>query len=302
MGRLDLLRTAKQNGVPLMAKPPFSVAVIDPPWPYCATSKGKDKPKTAGAAKLSGYSDSIYRTHSMPIGELAALRISELVSDHIFLWTTAPFMEDAYKLIHAWGFEPVSIIPWIKCTKFKPGVAAAFDEIDAPLRRGDDAPINPVYGVGFWFRGCVEYVIVAKKHGAKSVRTSWIGLLSENAKHTRKPRTVYEFIEAGGAKKVDGTVHRFDPPFVTVFGRKYKPRPGWTVLGDEVDGKEIQEAIAIQLADLRSLADLKAAYPPKKVSHGESAEYDAKFAEDAAANREARLNSETGSGMGLKDD
>src|ERR1019366_9737057 len=91
MGRLDLLRTAKQNGVPLMAKPPFSVAVIDPPWPYCATSKGKDKPKTAGAAKLSGYSDSIYRTHSMPIGELAALRISELVSDHIFLWTTAPF-------------------------------------------------------------------------------------------------------------------------------------------------------------------------------------------------------------------
>lgn len=225
-----------------MNEPPFSVAVIDPPWPYQKTSKEK-APSGTGARKLTGYSDEQYLNHSMSIPELAALPIGDLVRNHIFLWTTGPFIKAAYDLIAAWGFEPVTFVPWIKCAEINAGTKPAFTPDSTKPK------FKPVYGVGYWFRGCVEPIIVAKRHGAPSVRTTWVGLLSESAGHTRKPHTLYELIEndKGRAKKKDGSFYPyFESPFLNVFGRE--SRTGWTVIGNEVDGQkdglDIREAIA----------------------------------------------------------
>jgi N6-adenosine-specific RNA methylase IME4 len=184
---------------------PRGTAVVDPAWPYKRASKHD---------RLNGHASREYR--SIGVDALARLPVGEFAS-YVFLWTTGPFIESAYRVLRAWGMEPVTFLAWIKTTNIIPAKVPRF---------------APAYGVGYWFRGCVEPIIVAKRRGAPSIRTQWMGLLSPNAGHSRKPDSLYQLVEES-----------FPGPYFDVFGRRV--RRGWRVLGNEApgDGRDVREAL-----------------------------------------------------------
>lgn len=191
--------------------------IIDPPWAYQQASHHE---------KLTGYSTG-HEYKSLSAEDLAGLQISKLMR-YGFLWTTGPFIEEAYGLIRAWGFEPITMLAWVKCAEINTNGLPAFKE----WPHDPEVTIKPTYGVGYWFRGCVEPIIVFKHPDAPSIRTPWVGLLSPNARHSRKPDTLHQLIEKD-----------FPGPYVELFGRR--PAPGWTVLGNDApgDGQDIRVSI-----------------------------------------------------------
>ena len=69
----------------------YNVIYADPPWQY------DNKIMKWGAAELH------YPTLS--IEELSAMTIPAANNAVLFLWVTNPFIEDALKVVKAWGFE-----------------------------------------------------------------------------------------------------------------------------------------------------------------------------------------------------
>lgn len=81
----------------------YRVIYADPPWQYGDKRDGN----TTGA-------EDHYPT--MSISELCLLPISEFAEDNavLFLWTTSPLLEDAFKVINAWGFKYKTSFVWDK--------------------------------------------------------------------------------------------------------------------------------------------------------------------------------------------
>ena len=191
----------------------FCTVIADPPWAYAKTSRHES---------LSGYSDAEYRPLSTD--DLCSLPVADLVTDDavLLLWATWPFLPDALQVIDAWGFTFVTGLPWVKVTT-----------------QG-----SPTYGVGFWFRGCTEPILVAKrkKAGAPSYRSNFQGLLVEDAggliaqnlKHSRKPESLHQVAEA-----------HYPGPRLELFARQQ--REGWFCRGNECPGDErdIRESLEI---------------------------------------------------------
>lgn len=74
----------------------YNIIYADPPWRY-------ERSKVQGAAEKH-YS-------TMSIDELCALPIREIAEKDsiLFLWATFPQLEEALKLIKAWGFTYQSL-------------------------------------------------------------------------------------------------------------------------------------------------------------------------------------------------
>lgn len=182
----------------------FGTILADPPWAYGKTSRHE---------KLSGYSDAQYPP--LTTGDLCDLPVGDLARDDsvLMLWSTWPFLEDAYKVIRAWGFQPVTALPWVKVTS--------------------KDPMALQYGVGYWFRGAAEPLLIGKRK--KAYRTNHTGILAPGMKHSRKPDGVYELAETGDDP--------FPGPRLELFGRR--SREGWTVLGNEApgDGLDIRDSL-----------------------------------------------------------
>ena len=80
----------------------YRVIYADPPWSY------NDKQNTV----YHGGAEKHYPT--MPIEEICALPIPAEKDSILFLWTTSPMLEDAFKVINAWGFKYKSSFIWDK--------------------------------------------------------------------------------------------------------------------------------------------------------------------------------------------
>ena len=80
----------------------YRVIYADPPWQY------NDKQDTA---KLGG---AVKHYPTMPLDEICALPVPAENNAVLFLWTTSPMLEDAFKVIHAWGFNYKSSFIWDK--------------------------------------------------------------------------------------------------------------------------------------------------------------------------------------------
>ena len=172
----------------------WTTAVIDPPWPYSRASKNN---------KLTGFSSQKYELLS--IDDLALLPVGEIVDGYVFLWTTGPFMPDAVRLIESWGFQWCSMLTWIKRT------------VNGKL----------AYGAGYWFRGCTEYVIVAKKAGMSSIKTPLRNAFEAiGLHHSSKP----DYLQTEIVEKY------FPGPYIELFARR--TREGWDCFGDECPGDE----------------------------------------------------------------
>jgi N6-adenosine-specific RNA methylase IME4 len=185
-----LLSSPKVNGVatPLPPEGKFSVILADPPWRYDFSPT--DSRQIENQYPTMDVADICKLGENMPFAEDAAL----------FLWATAPKLREALQVIDAWGFKYVTHAIWDK----------------------------EVIGMGYWFRGQHEPLLVATR-GAfppppESARVSSI-IRSRRAAHSEKPEAVYELIEAA-------YVDLSDKQRLEVFAREC--REGWTPWGNEV--------------------------------------------------------------------
>jgi N6-adenosine-specific RNA methylase IME4 len=217
--------------------PKFKTAIIDPPWPYGAASKHE---------KLSGYvtQEGNDQYPVLSIDDLKNLPVSDVMDQneaYVFLWTTSPFIPDALAIIKGWNFKYITTLCWYK---------------------------NTGLGVGYWFRGCHELVLVAKRENAPSIRTGETSVFesiedgafaSKRLRHSAKPDDLHELIEKQrepyvkeiNRKDKEGnlvtTTHTtpttFPSPFIEIFARR--PRVGWTILGFDApgDGKDIRVSL-----------------------------------------------------------
>jgi N6-adenosine-specific RNA methylase IME4 len=91
----------KPQEIPLTNK--YKVIYADPPWEY-----GGSMNTTYGTA------DKHYPT--MPLQNICMMPVPDITEDNavLFLWTTSPCLEDAFKVINAWEFKYKASFVWDK--------------------------------------------------------------------------------------------------------------------------------------------------------------------------------------------
>ena len=161
----------------------FPTIYADPPWRY-------QNKASRGAAENHYPTLSLKDICSEPVSELAA------DNSHLHLWTTNAFLQEAFLVIQAWGFEYKSCFVWIKRQM----------------------------GMGNYWRVSHEFLLLGVR-GSLSFRNqsqaSWIG--ADRTRHSRKPAVVRSLIE-----KVSPA------PYLELYGRSELPNTAWTVYGNEI--------------------------------------------------------------------
>jgi len=171
-----------------------------------------DPPWAYNDKGCNGNCESHYATLS--IDDLCSLKVNQICDDNaiLFLWTTYPMLIESLTLIKAWGFMYKSIgFQWLKLNK----------------KNG-----KPFYGLGRWTRGNTEPCLIAVK-----------------GKPSRQSSGVFQLIQepiAGHSKKPDCTRDKIvqlmgDLPRIELFARS--KTPGWDCVGNEIDGKDIRQAL-----------------------------------------------------------
>lgn len=176
----------------------YGTIVMDPPWRYTKTPSDR----TGGGVSA----EHIYDT--MSPADVAAIPVGDLAADdaHLYVWITNPVLTrqrwdtigggpDAMDMIRAWGFEPKTILTWVK---------------------GDGA------GMGWYFRGDTEHVIFAVRGDAGIPTEKRVSNCFRAPKgvHSAKPDAFLDMVE-----------HVSPGPYVELFARS--ARFGWDYWGDQ---------------------------------------------------------------------
>ena len=168
----------------------YQIIYADPPWKY------RDSMKMKGIHGMIRGAASFYNT--MTIQELCALPIVD-ISDRnsvLFLWTTVPMLQDAFKVMEAWGFKYKTSLFWRKIMTL---------------------------GMGHWYRGQVEILLLGIRGKVKAFHIQKANIIQAKVReHSRKPDEFYELIELTGLG-----------PKVELFARNR--RDGWDCWGNEVE-------------------------------------------------------------------
>ena len=134
---------------------------------------------------------------TMTLEDICDLEIPSSENSVLFLWATNPKLEEALQVIKSWGFTYKTNLAWIK------------DRI----------------GMGYWFRGQHELLLVATKGKysppEQSVRRSGV-LESPRRDHSQKPDELYKIIET----------YFPNGKYIELFARN--TRPNWSSWGNEV--------------------------------------------------------------------
>ena len=162
----------------------FPTIYADPPWPYANRA-------------ARGAAEKHYRTLTLdaicdePVKQLAAQKA------HLHLWTTNAFLQEAFDVIRAWGFQYKSCLIWVK----------------------------PQLGMGNYWRVSHEFLLLGVRGGlCFRDRTCRSWLSARRTVHSRKPFAVRALIE------------RVSPaPYLELYGREEHPNTDWTVYGDQVE-------------------------------------------------------------------
>lgn len=172
----------------------YNIIYADPPWAYQVWS---DKGKGRSA-------ESHYPTMSKTdIQNLPAHRICEK-DCVLFLWVTAPCLEQGLELISAWGFTYKTVaFTWVKQNKKSDSFFT---------------------GMGYYTRANAEYCLIATKGKIleRKSRAVHSVVCSHIERHSKKPNEVRDRI-----------VQLFgDLPRIELFARQYAD--GWDCWGNEV--------------------------------------------------------------------
>lgn len=160
----------------------YKTILADPPWQY----KDKASPKHGRCP---------YPT--MPLKEIINLKVKEIAEEqsHLYLWVTNSFMEDGFKVLRAWGFEPKTIITW-----FKPNYL----------------------GLGHYWRNNTEHCLFGVRGGCKTIRKDiWNAIVAPKRNHSAKPIEFYGLVE-----------EMSEAPRIELFCRS--KRIGWDSWGNEI--------------------------------------------------------------------
>lgn len=159
--------------------PPYSTIVADPPW-------------TMSKAFTKADPNKHYST--MALADICALPVADLAAEscHLWLWGVNGLMEDAYKVVRAWGFSPLTLVTWCK----------------------------PAPGVGHYLRNNTEHVILASRGKpmvpAEKPLATWF--VWKRTHHSAKPDAFGDLVEQVSPA-----------PYVELFCRR--PRFGWDSWG-----------------------------------------------------------------------
>jgi N6-adenosine-specific RNA methylase IME4 len=223
-------------------KDKMQVVVCDPPYEFSDKLQNSDVPRGAEAN---------YPT--LTIEELAKLPIADIADPAgslLDLWVPSSMIADGIRLMTAWGFEQKQIWVWAK-TKIDPfedlrktlQVAKKKPEkIDEALQFVDRFDFNSKedsilsFGMGRLGRNAHEIVLIGvrgkiyDKLEDKSQRTVFF---APNLKHSQKPEVLQDKLEA---------------MFPTTAGKRMeifarRERAGWNCFGNEIDGKDIRDAL-----------------------------------------------------------
>lgn len=162
----------------------YQVLYADPPWRY-------DFSKSSSRKIENQYP-------TMSIEEICAMDIPSDDNAVLYMWTTAPKLEESFKVMKAWNFKYKSSACW------------------------DKGKI----GIGYWFRNQHEILMVGVK-GKMSPPKAKLRISSviriERGDHSRKPEFVRDMIA------------RWYPKFdkIEIFARR--KAIGWDTFGNEVD-------------------------------------------------------------------
>lgn len=174
---------------------PFTVLLIDPPWQYYV--------KMSEAKAVENH----YPTLSLE--ELCELDVPSICADDaiLFLWVTAPMVDEATVLIRSWGFKYRTNITWHKT----------------------GAP-----GLGHWARINHEHLFICVRGSfptpshEKLDNSVWS---LPRGRHSEKPKEFRQHIEELFPKH----------PKAELFARE--SAPGWTSIGNEIDGRDIRDLL-----------------------------------------------------------
>lgn len=184
----------------------YNVITLDPPWPYERTSG-------------QGIAEREYSL--MTWADLAGLgaQIATLAAPNcaIYLWTTAPLLMEIIDCVRAWPFRYITKpFCWVKTTKN----GAIF------------------FGIGSYTASNTEDVWLLSNGTPKrltkdvsQVVATTEAIVAPMGRHSAKPEEMYRRIER---------LH--SGPYLEIFSRRR--RPGWTNVGNELDGLDIRESLA----------------------------------------------------------
>lgn len=136
----------------------YRVIVVDPPWPY--DSRADDETHRA----RNPYP-------SMTLEAIRALPVASLAQPDaiLWLWTTNAFIWEVPGILAAWGFEPKTVLTWIK----------------------------PRVGLGNWLRGQTEHCVMATKgKPAVTLTNQTTALHALQGAHSTKPDKFYALVES----------------------------------------------------------------------------------------------------------
>lgn len=151
----------------------------------------------------------------MSLDDIKALPINSIAANDcaLFLWVTCPLLQEGLDVIKAYGFTFKTIgFSWLKENKKSKTL---------------------FMGLGHWTRANNEFCLLATKGKPKRINASVRQVvMSPIEKHSKKPDEVRDRI-----------VQLFgDLPRIELFARQIVP--GWTCIGNEVDGRDIRESLA----------------------------------------------------------
>jgi N6-adenosine-specific RNA methylase IME4 len=199
--RVARIAEVSTGNTPLASQRRYPVLLVDPPWDYRLYNE------TSGSARAAAEH---YPT--MKLKEICGLPVAGIATDDaiLFMWTTAPHLQESFEVLAAWGFEYKTNVVWVKHAQ----------------------------GLGFFVRGQHEHLLIATRGDIPcplpANRPTSV-IQSPRREHSRKPDEAYELIE------------RMYPelPKIELFARG--KREGWSAWGNQAappdDGLDVPESL-----------------------------------------------------------
>ena len=136
---------------------------------------------------------------TMDLDDIRSMPVEDHALDvcHLYIWTINKYIEETYEIARRWGFRPSTMLVWAKRPR---GI-----------------------GLGGTFTLTSEFCLYARRGTYKPKRridsTWWTWT---RGRHSEKPEEFQDMIETVSPG-----------PYLELFARR--PRPGWTVWGNEVE-------------------------------------------------------------------
>ncbi len=208
-----------------------SVHYWDPPWKY-------DEGSTDDTRDIAN------KYPPMELADICALPVQEVCTPDavMYMWATAPKVEEALQVLKAWGFTYRSQIIWHKTKASAADVTAMMEAllqaleskslVDAiacakTLATGVVEALKGVagkMGMGYWARIEHEILIIGTRGNFPTPPSSLLPrsvIAAPVGEHSAKPALFAEMLE------------RLYPELSKFEGFCRSPRPGWTVFGNQ---------------------------------------------------------------------